>query len=168
MEILIPDLSWEWGADEAWFRKGARDYYRDNEDYYSQVNYRLIRYADILLRYAEVLNELGMTTQAYQYVDMVRARSNMAPLAQTHPEIGNNPDLFLNRLKIERVLELAGENVRWADLKRWGDLDSQAAVDEIAERDPDFKNFKVGKNQRLPIPQVEVENNPNLSQHAEY
>tara|TARA_R110002020_G_scaffold259768_2_gene473708 strand:- start:40963 stop:42492 length:1530 start_codon:yes stop_codon:yes gene_type:complete len=159
---------WEWGADEAWFRKGARDYYRDNEDYYSQVNYRLIRYADILLRYAEVLNELGMTTQAYQYVDMVRARSNMAPLAQTHPEIGNNPDLFLNRLKIERVLELAGENVRWADLKRWGDLDSQAAVDEIAERDPDFKNFKVGKNQRLPIPQVEVENNPNLSQHAEY
>ena len=41
--------TWQWNADEAWFRKGQRDYYRTNEDYYSQVNYRLIRYADILL-----------------------------------------------------------------------------------------------------------------------
>ena len=54
------------------------------------------------------------------------------------------------------------------DLKRWGDLDSQSSVDEIAQRDPDFFNFVVGKTHRLPIPQVEVENNPNLDQHLEY
>jgi hypothetical protein len=160
--------TWEWGADEAWFRKGSRDYYRDNEDYYSQVNYRLIRYADILLRYAEVLNETGNTAGAYKYVDMVRARVNMGTLTAAHPEIGNDKTKFLEQLKMERVLELAGESVRWEDLKRWGDLDSQAAVDKIALRDPDFQNFTVGKNQRLPIPQVEVENNPNLSQHPEY
>ena len=159
---------WEWGEDEAWFRKGARDYKRDNEDYYSEVNWRMIRYADILLRYAEVLNELGMTADAYQYVDMVRARANMAPLAEAYPEIGNNADSFLDRLKIERVLELSGESVRWEDLKRWGDLDSQETVDEIAQRDPDFNNFEVGKNIRLPIPQVEVENNPNLVQNPQY
>jgi len=160
--------NWEWGADEAWFRKGSRDYYRDNEDYYNQVNYRLIRFADILLRYAEVLNETGNTAGAYQYVDMVRARVNMGTLITAHPEIGNDKTKFLAQLKMERVLELAGESVRWEDLKRWGDLDTQAAVDKIALRDPDFKNFTVGKNQRLPIPQVEVENNPNLSQHPEY
>lgn len=159
---------WEWGEDEAWFRKGARDYKRDNEDYYSEVNWRMIRYADILLRYAEVLNELGMTADAYQYVDMVRARANMAPLAEAYPEIGNDADAFLGRLKIERVLELSGESVRWEDLKRWGDLDSQESVDEIAQRDPDFNNFEVGKNIRLPIPQVEVENNPNLEQNPQY
>ncbi|TPG31606.1 RagB/SusD family nutrient uptake outer membrane protein [Flavobacterium pectinovorum] len=159
---------WQWGADEAWFRKGARDYYRSNEDYYNQVNYRLIRYADILLRYAEVLNETGNTAGAYQYVDQVRARVNMNTLAAAHPEIGNDHDKFLERLKTERVLELAGESVRWEDLKRWGDLDSQSSVDKISLRDPDFKNFKVGKNQRLPIPQVEVANNPNLKQHPEY
>jgi len=159
---------WEWGQDEAWFRKGARDYMRNNEDYYSAVNVRLIRYSDILLRYAEVLNELGMTTEAYQYVDLVRERSHMAPLAAAHPEIGNDHDKFLDRLKTERVLELAGESVRWEDLKRWGDLDTQQAVDKIAERDPDFRNFEVGKNIRLPIPQVEVENNPNLSQNPQY
>ncbi|MEH0156393.1 RagB/SusD family nutrient uptake outer membrane protein [Limibacter armeniacum] len=159
---------WQWGAEDAWFRKYQRDYYRDNEDYHSQVNLRMIRYADILLLYAEVLNELGQTAQAYQYVDEVRARANMAPLATAYPAIGNDADLFLERLKTERVLELCGESHRWEDLKRWGDLDSQAAVDNIALRDPDFKNFEVGKNHRLPIPQVEVENNPNLSQHAEY
>lgn len=159
---------WEWGEEEAWFSKGARDYMRDNEDYYSQVNWRLIRYGDILLRYAEVLNELGMTADAYQYVDRVRERSNMAPLAEAYPEIGNNSDRFLERLKMERVLELAGESTRWADLKRWGDLETQEAVDEIAQRDPDFQNFEVGKNSRLPIPQDEVQNNPNLEQNPQY
>ncbi|MBC9797127.1 RagB/SusD family nutrient uptake outer membrane protein [Sinomicrobium weinanense] len=159
---------WEWGDQEAWFRKYQRDYYRENEDYYSEVNFRLIRYADVLLRYAEVLNELGMTSDAYQYVDMVRARANMAPLATAYPGIGNNREAFLNRLKTERVLELSGESVRWEDLKRWGDLEDQASVDEIAERDPDFENFEVGKHLRLPIPQVEVENNPNLEQNPGY
>lgn len=159
---------WQWGADEAWFRKGARDYYRNNEDYYNQVNCRLIRYADILLMYAEALNELNQTGDAYQYVDLVRARANMAPLATAYPEIGTNKSLFLARLKKERVLELCGESVRLLDLKRWGDLDTQESVDEIAKRDPDFENFVVGKTIRMPLPQSEVQNNPNLIQNPRY
>ncbi len=118
--------------------------------------------------YAEVLNELGNTAQAYQYVDEVRARANMLPLATAYPAIGVDQDLFLERLKVERVLELCGESTRWMDLKRWGDLNTQARVDAIALRDPDFNNFVVGKSHRLPIPQVDVENNPNLDQHTEY
>jgi hypothetical protein len=165
---LVYGKEWEWDADEAWFRKGARDYSRTNEDYYNQVNYRLIRYSDILLMYAEALNELGQTTNAYQYVDMVRARANMAPLATAHPEIGNSHDLFLARLKNERVLELCGESVRWLDLKRWGDLETQAGVDAVSQRDPDFKGFIVGKTIRLPLPQSEVQNNPNLKQNPGY
>jgi len=160
--------TWQWDADEAWFRKGQRDYYRNNEDYYNQVNYRLIRYADVLLMYAEALNELGQTADAYQYVNTVRARANMAPLATAHPEIGTNHDLFLARLKKERVLELCGESVRWLDLKRWGDLETQAGVDAVAQRDPDFNNFVVGKTIRLPLPQSEVQNNPNVQQNTGY
>lgn len=49
-----------------------------------------------------------------------------------------------------------------------GDLDTQEAVDEIAKRDPDFQNFQVGKNNRLPIPLDEVQNNPNLEQNPKY
>src|SRR5690606_2879403 len=118
--------------------------------------------------YAEALNELGLTADAYAYVNRVRSRANMAPLETAYPEIGNDQDLFRERLKIERVLELCGESVRWADLKRWGDLESEAAVDEVALRDPDFNNFEVGKHIRLPIPQSEVENNINLEQNPKY
>lgn len=160
--------SWQWGADEAWFKKYSRDYNRTNEDYFNQINNRVIRYADVLLMYAEALNELGQTTTAYQYVNQVRQRSNMAAMEVAYPEIGVDKDLFRNRLKMERVLELCGESVRWADLKRWGDLDTQTGVNQVALRDPDFKNFVVGKHIRLPLPQVEVENNTNLKQNPNY
>jgi hypothetical protein len=160
--------AWEWNADEAWFRKYARDYFRTNEDYFAQNNFRLVRFADILLMYAEVLNELNQTATAAQYVDRVRTRSQMAPLATAYPAALLGKDAFRNRLKIERVLELCGESVRWADLKRWGDLETQAGVNQLAQRDPDFSNFVVGKHIRLPLPQVEVLNNPNLKQNDQY
>lgn len=160
--------SWEWGADEAWFKKYSRDYYRNNEDYFNQVNNRIIRYADVLLMYAEALNELGQTTDAYQYVNLVRQRAGMKTMQLGYPSIGTDKDLFRERLKMERTLELCGESVRWADLKRWGDLDTQAGVDKVALRDADFKKFVVGKNIRLPLPQVEVDNNPNLKQNPNY
>jgi len=160
--------NWEWNGNEAWFKKYSRDYYRNNEDYYNQVNNRVIRYADVLLMYAEALNELGQTSDAYTYVNRVRSRSNMADLATAYPAIGTNKDLFRERLKTERMLELCGESVRWADLKRWGDLDTQQGVDKVAQRDPDFKNFIVGKSIRLPLPQLEVENNKNLKQNPGY
>ncbi|WP_262713147.1 RagB/SusD family nutrient uptake outer membrane protein [Anseongella ginsenosidimutans] len=66
------------------------------------------------------------------------------------------------------MLELCGESVRWADLKRWGDLDTQEGVDAVAARDPDFNNFDVGVHIRLPIPQSDVDNNPNLEQNDGY
>ena len=160
--------SWEWDADEAWFRKYQRDYERDNEDYYSGVNFRLIRYADVLLMYAEALNELGQTTDAYAYVNRVRERAQLQSLQEAHPEIGSNQDKFRSRLMMERSLELYGESVRWADLKRWGVLETQAGVNKVTERDPDFTHFVVGKTIRLPIPQIEVENNSNLTQNPGY
>lgn len=160
--------SWQWDADEAWFRKYARDYYRNNEDYYSQNNFRLVRFADILLLYAEVLNELGQTAAAVPHVDRVRARVGMAPLATAYPAALASKEAFRDRLKIERVLELSGESVRWADLKRWGDLESADKVALVAQRDPDFNNFVVGKHIRLPLPQIEVQNNSKLTQNPQY
>lgn len=160
--------TWEWGNDEAWFRKYQRDYARNNEDYFAQNNFRMVRYADVLLMNAEVLNELGETVNAAKYVDSVRKRSGMAPLATAHPGAMAGKDAFRNRLKVERVLELCGESVRWADLKRWGDLETPAGVAAVALRDPDFLNFTVGKHIRLPLPQIEVLNNTNLKQNDQY
>ena len=92
----------------------------------------------------------------------------MRPLAEAYPQIGNDPELFLERLKVERTLELFSESVRWPDLKRWGDLETQAGVDRLAARDPDFNNYVIGRSIRMPIPQTEVENNPNLDQNPQY
>lgn len=160
--------AWEWGTQEAWFRKYQRDYYRGNEDYFAENNFRMVRFADILLLYAEVLNELDMTDDAVQYVDQVRARVGMTAFATAYPAAVADKDAFRDRLKVERVLELCGESVRWADLKRWGDLESPDKVSVVASRDPDFNNFVVGKHIRLPLPQLEVLNNPNLSQNPNY
>ncbi|MCH7411306.1 RagB/SusD family nutrient uptake outer membrane protein [Belliella sp. DSM 111904] len=176
--VFYPDLeadfgdkvygrNWEWGS-RVYFRKYARDYFRDNEDYFAQNNFRMVRFADILLLYAEVLNELGETSNAYQYVNTVRGRANLRSLEEAYPAIGNNQEQFLERLKMERALELFSESVRWADLKRWGDLSNPAQLAAVAQRDPDFNNFVIGRSIRLPIPQQEVENNPNLNQNPQY
>lgn len=127
------------------------------------TDYIYIRYADVLLLYAETLNELGQTADAYQYVDMVRARSNMSLLAEAYPEIGNNKELFLEQLKHERLVELAGEGLRFYDLIRWGDYGP-----ESAENDPNFETFTVGQDELWPIPQIELDLNTNLKQNPGY
>lgn len=153
-------------SKEVWFRKYQNDYHRNFEDYHSPINIRVIRYADVLLLYAECLNELGQTANAYQYVDRVRQRANLASLEATKP--GMDKAAFLEQLKHERVCELAGESTRWNDLVRWGYLDDPAKVAEIAKNDTDFNNFVVGKHKFLPIPQTELDLNPNLVQNPNW
>ena len=142
----------------AWFRKFLNDHWRNEEGYRSPNNYRYIRYADVLLMYAEVLNQNGKTTEAYPLVDRVRQRAGLAPLSQTRP--GLNQAQFLEQLKHERLLELLGEGHRWADLVRWGDVGPG-----LAQRDPGFNNFQVGRHEFLPIPQRDLDINKNLSQN---
>src|SRR5699024_7718540 len=57
--VKVYERSWEWGQNEAFFKKYSRSYYRNTENYYNQVNVRMVRFSGILLMYAEVLNELG-------------------------------------------------------------------------------------------------------------
>ena len=75
----------------------------------------------------------------------------------------------MNRLQMERSLDLCFECWRWADLKRWGLLDTQAGIDELKSRDADFNNFIIGKHRRMPIPQIEVDNSEGqLTQNPMY
>ena len=52
------------------------------------------------------------------------------------------------------------------DLKRWGFTEETVA--ELRTRDADYDNFVLDKNERLPIPQIEVDNNPHLDQNLNY
>lgn len=146
-----------------WYRKYLNDYFLTAETYEGPINFRVIRYADVLLMYAECLNQLNRTADAYQYVDRVRQRVNLAKLSDVRP--GLNKDQFQSQLMHERVMELTGEQVRWTDLSRWGYFDDQAKLNQLKARDPEFNNFVLGKHKYLPIPQSEIDINPNLVQN---
>jgi starch-binding outer membrane protein, SusD/RagB family len=143
---------------DVYMRKFLDDSTMTGEVFHSGNNYRYLRYADVLLLYAEALNEQGQTSQAYQYVDRVRQRAGLAKLSVAMP--GLTQAAFREQLKHERITELSCEGHRWEDLARWGDLGPQ-----LASRDAGFANFVKGKHEFLPIPQFDLDVNPNLKQN---
>lgn len=151
--------------NRVWYRKYLDDYFRINEFevFNSPINFRIIRYADVLLMYAEALNGLNRTSEAYPYVDEVRQRAGLDPLSIARP--GLNQAQFLQQLEHERIMELTGESLRWNDLARWGYFDDPVKLGILKARDPEFNNFIIGRNKYMPIPQSELDINPNLVQN---
>lgn len=140
--------------------------------YWNDNNFRSLRYADMLLLYAEALNETGgPNAKAIECVNRVRQRVNLPTIQNSSfyngALITTNKEAFKEHLKIERGLELSLECVRWIDLKRWG-LTDQSVLNELKSRDADFNNFIIGKSERMPLPQSEVDNNVNLNQNPNY
>ncbi|MDO6432825.1 RagB/SusD family nutrient uptake outer membrane protein [Flavitalea sp. BT771] len=125
----------------------------------SGINYRVLRYADILLMYAEVLNETNKTDQAYSYIQQVRARANLPDLATAKPNMTQAQ--MRDQLAHERALEFAIEGQRINDLIRWGWFYDPVKLAELKAHDPDFNTWTPG-NEYLPIPQQELDANKNL------
>ena len=124
---------------------------------------RIIRFSDVLLLYAEALNELGRTAEAYPFITKVRVRSKMRPLDAAYPNMSQQQ--MREQIWHERVVELGGEEQRFFDLKRYGLLETQEGVNKLAEGDADFNFFQVGKSALLPIPLNELDINPKLRQN---
>src|SRR5207237_8968229 len=83
------------------------------QDWDAAINFRVIRYADVLLLEAEALNEFARTAEAYPPLAQVRARVTLAPLPA-----GLSQDALRDRILRERMFELGLEGQRWADLAR--------------------------------------------------
>lgn len=122
------------------------------------VNPKLLRYADVLLMYAEALNESGQSGPAAQFVNQVRARVRLRPVAAA-----DQVSLRAAIMK-ERLLELAEEGQRWNDLARAGLL-SASGLATLQAHDDEFKNFTPGKSELYPIPTSELNLNPSLHQN---
>jgi starch-binding outer membrane protein, SusD/RagB family len=154
--------------NRVWYHKYLDDYFRINEFevFNSPINFRAMRYADVLLLYAEALNNLNRTAEAYPYVDRVRQRAGLASLSIVKP--GLSQAQFQQQLEHERITELTGESVRWNDLARWGYFDDAAKLALLKARDPEFNNFVLGKSKYMPIPQSEIDINPNLIQNPQW
>ena len=71
----------------------------------------VFRYAEVLLNYAEAAVELSKIPEAKEKINMIRSRAGIATL--------NDADITIDRVQKERNNELAFENHRWWDLRRW-------------------------------------------------
>jgi len=126
----------------------------------SAINRRIIRYADILLMYAEALNESEPNNVlALEALNEVRARSNM-PL-----KAASDQATLRQQIRDERVLELMFEGDRYLDLLRWGMI-PEAITDEL-KSNMGGTQYRPGR-EYLPIPQIEVDTNPLYPQNEGY
>ena len=96
------------------------------------INFPYMRYADVLLMYAEAINEISgpngvgqSGVSAKDALKMVRDRafrkaSDKAEKVDTYVDAaGASQDVFLKAIQDERAWEFAGEGLRWKDLVRW-------------------------------------------------
>ncbi|TDN39347.1 RagB/SusD family nutrient uptake outer membrane protein [Hymenobacter sp. UV11] len=151
---------------QQYWRKYLNDRTRTTtENFNSGINFRIIRYADMLLLQAEALNELGQTAAAVPLVNQVRARVGLAPVSAANSSSQSALRLYM---RDERGRELAGEGQRWFDINRWGLLDNQAGLNYLIAKDPDFTNFVLGKSKLLPIPQTDIDLDPTIKQNPGY
>jgi hypothetical protein len=113
----------------------------------------VIRYADVVLNYAEALNETGNTNEAIQQLNIIRNRAGLAnSTATTQSDVRS-------AIRLERRYELIGEGKRWFDLKRYG-----VAVDVMNSY---FNSSGSGivineDNLLLPIPQSQIDTDPGV------
>lgn len=123
----------------------------------SPLNFPVMRYAEVLLMQAEALNELGRTAEAEGPLNQVRARAGLAPLR------GLSQAEFRDAVLRERRMELAFEAKRWFDLIR---VDNGRYGLEFLRS---IGKVNVNENRLLlPIPQLEIDANPNLTQNPGY
>ncbi len=137
----------------------------------SDFNYAVFRYAEVLLIAAEALNEVsGPTAEAQGYVNQIRARARIWPtgVSTFPPDVdgtGLTKESFLNIVMEERRLELSFEYKRWFDIRRRKLGDEVFKGSNSLEPQP---NFNSSTHYVLPIPQSELDVNPNITQNPGY
>jgi len=125
---------------------------------FTRINYPILRYSDILLMNAEATNELSpLSADALEKLNMVRQRANTKPL--TRADVSSK-EAMLNEIMEERRREFLNENQRLWDLKRRGKFLEYVRKFEYSKHQ-DYMNL-------FPIPQIEMDANPNLVQNPGY
>jgi hypothetical protein len=128
----------------------------------SEQDWILIRYADVLLMYAEARNEAsGPDASVYSAVNQVRARVDMPAI----PE-GLTKDELRERIRHERRVEFALEGLRWGDILRW--RTAEQIIPTIVDPGGVKRVFDPAKHYLLPFPQSEIDVNENLEQNPGY
>lgn len=143
-----PKISW---------KKYQKIYKASSENSQSGINFRVIRYAEVLLMMAECENEVGSPTTAVSYLNQVRDRKSVSlPHYPTAKFPASTKAQVFDAIVHEKRVELGGEQVRNLDILRWR-KQNKLAKEPLAY-------FQKGKTELLPIPQNEINNNSKIDQ----
>ena len=154
----------------------------------SRHSYPIFRFAEIYLNYAEAMYEInglqgldtenGLTTTALQALNKIRARSGLTLAAYTAANLSTQED-FTKALRTERMAELAFEDHRFWDIRRWmiGPETTKIVrmrIEKIPDTEPvKYKYTEYESNNRIwddkmyfyPIPLTEMFKNEKLIQN---
>jgi tetratricopeptide (TPR) repeat protein len=173
---------------EASYLKKFQNWWLDRESdlSVSGINERVIRYADILLLYAEsIIQTNGPYEDALELINTIRKRAGVLPLQEGDYDSNSLMDHIM---WVERPLELMfeGHDIRWEDLTRWGKVKEQyerlasktyvMSAKVLYEYDPTIhsaltpiKEFVEAANvyspeahDYFPIPSAELNSNPDF------
>lgn len=114
------------------------------------INIPLMRYSNVLLMKAEILNLLDRGQEGLIFINEVREKHGKMPAVNL-----TKKEDIQSQIEHERILEFVLENWRWYDLRRWGKLSS--AIEKTG-RD----NFDEKKHSFYPIPLTEINSNNKL------
>ncbi len=105
------------------------------------LNHRILRYADVLLMYAEACNECGANydEQARWALNKVRNRVGLA-------NVESSGDALRQAIRKERRLELAFEQCRLYDIRRWTDTNGKKMMCNIMGENGSFVQYNLGPN----------------------
>ncbi len=215
--ILYPGQTWDKFADASQYphgypsiEKGSGDYWSDADNathtgmnfkkFYAvpeefgdiwscDRNFPILRYAEVLLSYAEAKMELGqIDNSVYDAINQVRRRAEMPEVDQQKYA---SQDKLRELIRRERRVEFAYEGMRRYDLQRWGimadvmpetiyHMNGIITGNKNAEGDYDVKlapftndieevrHFTKNKNELLPVPQTVIDVNPQITQNPGY
>jgi len=143
----------------------------------SSQHWIAIRYAEVLLNYAEAAIELGKVQEAKEKINMIRSRAGITSF--------EDADITIESVRHERLVELAFESQRWYDYRRWRvaddifnnmpveqlrpyyDIQEDAYRFEVIDIPQEYKTFN-NSAYYVPIPDDELAKNLNLVQNPNY
>lgn len=214
--IVYPGQKWAKYADESKYPHGFPSVLRGEGDYWSEAdnathtgmsfkkfyadpteypdlqscdrNFPILRYAEVLLSYAEAKIELNQIDQTvYDAINQVRHRAGLPDVDQAKY---NNQTKLRELVRRERRVEFAYEGLRRMDIQRWGIMKdvmnetiyhTEGTILSTKNVEGDFnvkllpysdveekRHFTVGKNEVLPVPQTVIDVNPLITQNPNY
>ena len=132
----------------------------------SELNFIVLRYADVLLMYAEAQNEAtGLDPTVYDALNLIRKRAGMPniPTGMTQAQLRDE-------IRHERRIELVGEGLYYHDVRRWKTAETLMNADVLNNKRVRVatRRFNAQRDYLWPIPSTAIQFNPALNQNPNY